>query len=272
MPKKRRARSLQEPCVPGGRPGKPWQDHVFVPTGEQKRFGCYQFGCLSRGFHVACATCGWPRDEHPEEMQTPTPRVRRKQKTGKPLHDHPFVNSGVKKKYLCVEQGCPMAGYHIACATCGLPENVHTEAMQMHLPKHEHLIVVTLSDLLPSSNKVKEKSMAVKLFRDDHHLAIQTEAPNEEMFRAQFAKLLSSLIETNTYSEYWPSVLGPWLEQVVNICCAYRGYKVEGVEQRTLYTAGKVPTFDAEPVHQILDEAQMLFEALPPSNGTQPAR
>lgn len=42
------------------------QDHPFVPSGKPKLYGCAQWGrCRSNGVHEACATCGWPADEHP---------------------------------------------------------------------------------------------------------------------------------------------------------------------------------------------------------------
>jgi hypothetical protein len=113
----------------------------------------------------------------------------------------------------------------------------------------------------------QESPMAVKLFRDEHGYGMQTEAPTETIFTHQFANLLSSLIETGTYDNHWRQVLKPWLEQAINICCAYRGYKVEDVEQRTLYSAGKRPLHMADPVHEIRDEAQVLAEALV-QNGT----
>ena len=45
---------------------------------------------------------------------------------------------------------------------------------------------------------------------------------------------------------------------MVNICCAFRGYKVEDVEARTLYTAGQLPTMDVVPAHIVHDEAEMV--------------
>jgi hypothetical protein len=61
----RRTISRREPCVPGSHRGKPGQDHVFVPSGETKRYLRKLHGCLSGGSHAACSTCGWPADEHP---------------------------------------------------------------------------------------------------------------------------------------------------------------------------------------------------------------
>jgi len=111
--------------------------------------------------------------------------------------------------------------------------------------------------------------MAVKLFRDAQGYAIQTEAPTEATFTAQLAQLLSQLIEDGVYDTHWSQVLLPWLTEAVNICCAYRGYKVDEVEQRTLYTAGRVPAQVGEPTHSIQDEPELLAQALR-SNGATP--
>jgi hypothetical protein len=109
--------------------------------------------------------------------------------------------------------------------------------------------------------------MSVKLFRDETGYAMQTEAPNEVTFTSQFTQLLSDLIEQQTYAGHWRQVLKPWIEQAVNICCAYRGYKVEAVEQRTLYTTGKIGTSPQEPTHLIEDEPALLAQRLGGGNG-----
>jgi hypothetical protein len=57
-----------QPCTPEGVSFPPQQDHVFVPSGENKRYLCALHGCRSRGMHEACVTCGWPADEHPVSL------------------------------------------------------------------------------------------------------------------------------------------------------------------------------------------------------------
>jgi hypothetical protein len=109
--------------------------------------------------------------------------------------------------------------------------------------------------------------MSVKLFRDEHGYAVQTEAANEQVFTTQLSQLLSQMIEDDAYAGHWQQVLRPWLAQAVNICCAYRGYKTEDVEQRTLYTAGRLPAQTLAPQHEILDESTHLALVMQAANG-----
>lgn len=65
MGKKRKNPSL---CSPKTRTSV-LHEHVFVPSGAVKRYGCFQSGlCQADGEHEPCAVCGWPADEHPQEI------------------------------------------------------------------------------------------------------------------------------------------------------------------------------------------------------------
>ena len=110
--------------------------------------------------------------------------------------------------------------------------------------------------------------MAVKLYRNAHGYAVQTECETEALFMEQCTRLFSRVVERGTDQGHWESALQGWLPHIVNICCAYRGYKVPEVTQRTLYTAGTLTPVDAEePAHSIADDAQLLAEALQDLNG-----
>jgi hypothetical protein len=109
--------------------------------------------------------------------------------------------------------------------------------------------------------------MATRLFRNEQGAAIQTECLSEEEFTRQFSVLLARLIAQDTYAGHWDAVLTAWLPQLVNICCAYRGYPVPEVTIRTLYTAGRLPTTAVVPTHSMQAEAQVPESEEPGEQG-----
>lgn len=109
----------------------------------------------------------------------------------------------------------------------------------------------------------KERTMSVQLFLTEQGYAVQTECKTEEQFMHQFAKMLSEFYESDQYKGVdLATPLRHWMAHAVNICCAYRGYKTTNVETRLLYTAGKLPTTDNNPLHEIRDEETALLAML----------
>ncbi len=80
--------------------------------------------------------------------------------------------------------------------------------------------------------------MATRLYKDGDRMAIETDADTEGMFLEDFAVALEELIETGRHEHDWEFQFRFWLPEMVDICCAYRGYKNE-VVKRTLYIAGE---------------------------------
>ena len=99
--------------------------------------------------------------------------------------------------------------------------------------------------------------MATRLFRNEQGYAVQTDCLSEEDFTRQFSALLAQLLTQDTYAGHWDAVLNAWLPQLVNICCAYRGYPMPEVTIQTLYTAGPLPTTAMVPAHSMYDEAPL---------------
>jgi hypothetical protein len=97
--------------------------------------------------------------------------------------------------------------------------------------------------------------MAIRLFRNEQGYAVQTECRSEEEFTRQFSVLLARLIAQDTYAGHWDAVLNAWLPQMVDICCAYRGYPMPEVTIQTRYTAGQLPTTAGVPTYSMHDEA-----------------
>lgn len=84
----------------------------------------------------------------------------------------------------------------------------------------------------------------IKLFKDGHAMAIQTDATNEKDFRDQFADTLAELIEKEIYKNDWQFQLRFWLGSFVEISCKLRGYKAE-VREIHLLTAGTINPADS---------------------------
>jgi len=88
----------------------------------------------------------------------------------------------------------------------------------------------------------------IELYKDGDKMAIKTEAPDEREFMNEMCELLARLIEKNAYPKDWYFQLLNWLDQVVDICCKYRGYKNQ-VEERRILIAGSI--LAGKPTHVI---------------------
>jgi len=76
-----------------------------------------------------------------------------------------------------------------------------------------------------------------ELFKDGDHLSIVTDAKDEGEFLLEVCEALDVLIGKGTFEGDWDFQLGFWLPEIVDICCAYRGYK-STVAKRVMYIAG----------------------------------
>lgn len=85
----------------------------------------------------------------------------------------------------------------------------------------------------------KENNGMIKLFKEGHAMAIQTDADNEKDFRDQFVNTLAELINREIYKDDWPSALNSFLKSFLEISCKLRGYKAD-VREVHLLTAGTV--------------------------------
>lgn len=79
--------------------------------------------------------------------------------------------------------------------------------------------------------------MTIKFYKDGKHMAIETDCRNEEEFVDQISGLLDSMIEQKSYDGDWCFQFTYIIPIVVDLCCAYRGYK-SGVEKHMVLVAG----------------------------------
>lgn len=102
--------------------------------------------------------------------------------------------------------------------------------------------------------------MSVQLYKDGNCMAIKTDCEDEDEFIDEFSVLLGAMIEDKEYEGDWMFQLTHWLPQVVDMCCAYRGYKTD-VRKKQVLIAGffdfKVPpNHEYDPVKQADSERQ----------------
>ena len=93
--------------------------------------------------------------------------------------------------------------------------------------------------------------MSIQLHKDGDTMAIVTDALDEQDFTQEFSKLLSEMIDENSFEGDWEFQFDIWLPQFVDICCKYRGYK-NNVEEKKVLIAGSF-TPSSEPVGSIDD-------------------
>jgi hypothetical protein len=74
----------------------------------------------------------------------------------------------------------------------------------------------------------------IELYKDGDHLAILTNAANEDDFYEAFCELLSNLIDADKYSGDWEFQFRFWLPQATDIVCRLRGYKNDVHEERVM--------------------------------------
>lgn len=101
--------------------------------------------------------------------------------------------------------------------------------------------------------------MSIQLFKEGDQMAIQTDCKDEYEFVNEFSELLDELIAKDSYQGDWAFQLMKWLPQLVDVCCAYRGYKSD-VDKRTVIIAGDRLVAEA-PVHEINSKKNKLREA-----------
>ncbi len=77
----------------------------------------------------------------------------------------------------------------------------------------------------------------IELYKDGDHMAIKTDCLDERDFIQELSAFLNQLIYEGEYEGDWEFQLRWWLPQVIDIACAYRGYKAP-VEKRTIYITG----------------------------------
>jgi len=69
-------------------------------------------------------------------------------------------------------------------------------------------------------------------------MSIVTDAKDEREFLDQMSEAFTELVESGRYDGDWEFQFNFWLPQMVDICCAYRGYK-NGVMIRKQFIAGE---------------------------------
>ena len=79
--------------------------------------------------------------------------------------------------------------------------------------------------------------MTTKLFKDGDRMAIQTDAPTEDQFMEDFSHILADMADHGTFESDWDFQFRIWLPQVVEVCCAYRGYKTTVSSKRQIIAA-----------------------------------
>lgn len=85
--------------------------------------------------------------------------------------------------------------------------------------------------------------MTVRLYKNGDSMAIETDCKNEDDFISQFNELIDVMIENGDFLGNeeaacdWKFQLDYWIPCLVDICCAYRGYK-NNVVKRTVYLSG----------------------------------
>lgn len=79
----------------------------------------------------------------------------------------------------------------------------------------------------------------IEFHKNGDGMAVVTTAPDEDTFVEHFCEALSDLIEAGKYDGDWQFQLRYWLRNFADLVAAYRGYKVDVIERRTLI-AGRI--------------------------------
>lgn len=87
--------------------------------------------------------------------------------------------------------------------------------------------------------------MTVKLYKNGDNMGIWTDVVDEDAFIDELAAALSEIIQAKTYDSDWEFQLFHWLPSIVDICCAFRGYK-NNVAVKTVMSAGTLTVFDGK--------------------------
>ena len=82
-------------------------------------------------------------------------------------------------------------------------------------------------------------------------MGISTDAANESDFMGEIEKLLADMMDTGVFQGDWEFQLQYWLPNIVDICCKYRGYKVEVFEKRWIYAGCSCPDEQSDGVASI---------------------
>ena len=86
----------------------------------------------------------------------------------------------------------------------------------------------------------------IEFHKNGDGMAIVTTAPDEDTFVEHFCEALGKMIDDGKYDGDWEFQLRYWLRNFADLCAAYRGYKVDVQERRTLI-AGRL-----EPASMVL--------------------
>jgi len=107
----------------------------------------------------------------------------------------------------------------------------------------------------------------LELFKEGAHMSVKTDANSEGEFMDQFCEALAELIDKGWAKDDWKFQFHYWLPQLVDICCAYRGYKT-GVEKKTVYIAG---THSPSPADSVILVGQSRPVVVPEAEETENA-
>jgi hypothetical protein len=91
----------------------------------------------------------------------------------------------------------------------------------------------------------------IELYKDGDQMAILTDAKDEREFMDEMSELLDRAIRSNENETDWQFQLQRWLPQMVDVCCKYRGYKCNNVQERRVFVAGDTMLNGSDPLHVI---------------------
>lgn len=74
----------------------------------------------------------------------------------------------------------------------------------------------------------------IRLYKDGDEMAVSTDAKDEDEFIEQMSAVLEAVIHDKAHIGDWAFQFRRWLPAVVEIACAYRGYKTDVVQRRFL--------------------------------------
>lgn len=103
--------------------------------------------------------------------------------------------------------------------------------------------------------------MSIRLYKDGDQMAIETDCEKEETFIEGMSLLLEDLIDKDEFIGDWEFQFRFWLPCIVDLCCAYRGYKND-VEIRKSLLAGRVHPDKLEPRAMIDNRGRVFYSSV----------
>lgn len=104
----------------------------------------------------------------------------------------------------------------------------------------------------PKRRTTKKVSCLVEIYEDfaDRKFALCSRAENEHEFMAEFATAFANL--PNVDQSEQATRVRELMPLVVDVCCKYRGYKAERVQQRVVLVAGdlEIPSLRLEAIQE----------------------